>query len=256
MDVRLQRGNAARPLGAVEVWDAFSVPARRSEDLGIASLQRRLAASLIDGAVFVSAIGAFVIAGVSVTLYTRSWRARRRGGGRRRANRGARVASAMREPGWSATWRRVFWVLTLLAAVGGRNWRGPGARLLRIRRVDARTGGPIGIRSALIGFLVTAAWRELNSRFYRLEPEEEEDRQARLQALKPELDKLRDSDPAADPDARRQFEEMARANTRNCLGTVARRLPGHFALELPALWSPRHQSISDRLAGIVTVVDP
>ena len=31
-----------------------------------------------------------------------------------------------------------------------RNWRSPGFRLLRIRRVDVPTGGPISIRSALI----------------------------------------------------------------------------------------------------------
>jgi hypothetical protein len=42
-------------------------------------------------------------------------------------------------------------------AVGGRNWRSPGFRAVGLRRVDAQTGGPICVRSALIGLLFDQA---------------------------------------------------------------------------------------------------
>lgn len=32
-------------------------------------------------------------------------------------------------------------------------------------------------------------------------------------------------------------------------------LAAGFAFKLPALWSPRHQTVGDRLAGVVVVID-
>ena len=36
-------------------------------------------------------------------------------------------------------------------AIASRNWRGLGFRVVGLRRVDARTGGVVSVRSALIG---------------------------------------------------------------------------------------------------------
>jgi hypothetical protein len=42
------------------------------------------------------------------------------------------------------------WGLSAGVGVLGRNQRGPSFRLLRLRRVDVRTGGRVSVRSALV----------------------------------------------------------------------------------------------------------
>jgi hypothetical protein len=51
--------------------------------------------------------------------------------------------------------RRVIASVSTATEIGWRNWRTPGDRLLGIHRVDAVTGGPISVRSAVVRRLVT-----------------------------------------------------------------------------------------------------
>jgi hypothetical protein len=45
--------------------------------------------------------------------------------------------------------------------VAERNWRGPGFRVVGVRRVDAQTGGAVSVRSALLGVLFDQVWQAL-----------------------------------------------------------------------------------------------
>ena len=51
--------------------------------------------------------------------------------------------------------------------IGFRNWPTPGMRLLGVRRVDAATGGPVTVRSAMIGQLTTELFGALMSEITR-----------------------------------------------------------------------------------------
>ncbi|MBV9820319.1 MAG: hypothetical protein JOZ07_18460 [Solirubrobacterales bacterium] len=104
--------------------------------------------------------------------------------------------------------------LGLVAAVAARNWRGPGQRLLGIRRIDARTQGPVTVRSALTSRLVTMAW---------------------------------------EAGAARVPVPGQRGAAPTLLGALVRTTLGPVALALSALTSARAQSLPDRLGGIVVV---
>ncbi|HEY5429862.1 MAG TPA: hypothetical protein VIK04_12150 [Solirubrobacteraceae bacterium] len=137
-------------------------------------------------------------------------------------------------------------------AVSGRNWRGPGSRLLRTRLADARTGGPVTVRSALILSLVSALEREAVRSLIRRAVARTTALSAALQPRIDEITREHVGDPAGQ---QRAMTELYGEQGDNPLGACLSPLLAGVAFRLPALWPPKHQTIGERLAGVVVVVE-
>jgi uncharacterized RDD family membrane protein YckC len=214
--------------------------------LEIGSLQRRALAALIDAALFVPPV--MLAGGGGVWLYM-AWRRRRSGGDDDDFDFAERVPfRRLAEP----RWQLAMWVATAPLDIALRNWRSPGARAMGLRRVDARTGGPVSVRSALIHKAVEAASRVLNQRahrpFYRRLTE-------RRDAIQADMREARRAH-ADDPEAReRAVAEVQRRHDIRPWGCCAMGLLGLLPRYLPALWSPRNQTLPERVAGTIVVVE-
>src|SRR6202012_5414668 len=133
----LHRAHARR-----DMWEALSVTLRQ-RDPEIASLRLRVVASCIDAACILSAWGA-AIGGTAL------WN--------RRHNGASEVRLLAPLDRWNAWSHSRVWQRTAVArAVALRNWPSLGMHLLHIHREDARTGGPVTVRSALTRHLVDQA---------------------------------------------------------------------------------------------------
>ena len=214
--------------------------------LEIASLRRRFAASLIDAGVFLLPMA--LEGGGAAWLYMAYLR-------RRDGEEDSEPDFAERAPfGRLAEprWQVMMWVATAPLEIALRNWRSPGARAMGLRRVDARTGGPVSVRSAVTRKAVETAARELNRRvdrpFQRRFTE-------RVEAMQAEMREARRAQ-AGDRDAReRAAAEVLRRHHVRPWGPCGRGLLGLVPRYLPALWSPRNQTLTDRVAGILVVVE-
>ena len=132
--------------------------------------------------------------------------------------------------------------------LGSRNSRTPGARVVGIRRVDARTGGPITVRQAL----TRAALAQFSIEAGRIRSEEV---MRRTRAIEPDLAKVREAHPhdrrAEMRETMALYEQHGINPARSCGWIVARSL----LMALSVLIAPRHQTLPDLLAGTVVVVD-
>ena len=183
-----------------------------------ASLRRRFAAWAIDAGIVVISLG---VAGV-VTFRWLTGTAERRAPDEREDEPGLpRVAD------WFRRWGPTLTVFSFVTEVLGRNGRGPGAHLLGLRRVDARTGGPVTVRSALIGSSVRVVTTPLQ-----------------VAAVTAVQNRRQERTRTAEPGP--QFSTSA-----GCLAPLTVTVAPH----LPALLAPGHRSLSDRAAGIVVVVE-
>jgi hypothetical protein len=192
-------------------------------ELRIASPGRRVAAELLDRLIY---LAGFSLAAVAVT------------------------ARGKWEP--SPRLFRTIGALGQAAPVPGRNWRGPGSRLLGTRLADARTGGPVSVRSAFIITAVSAIQQEAIRPLIRRAVSR---MNARSAALKPRIDEVRRATAGDARAQQRALMDLYKAEGVNPLGGCLSPLAAGFAFNLPALWSPRHQTIGERLAGVVVVVD-
>jgi hypothetical protein len=132
-----------------------------------------------------------------------------------------------------------------------RNWRTPGKRILGIRRVDARTNGPVGARSAIVGALAQAAITQLMREFNRPAVARAGERS---QAATKAIQGLHDSRPNAklaelSPELMRIYIE----HRVNPLVTPALLVGEAVLLQLPALRSRRRQTLTERVAGTVVI---
>lgn len=246
---------------------------RRAQDLIIAPMSRRLLASLID-----LAAGVGVIASIPLGLVALAKLGvfRRLSGSRIAKATGERVEKQLVPPGGllagaaaahaagrdqptrsPKAFRLALALLGLRSSVRHRNRRSPGYRLLGLRRVDLRTGGPVGIRSAIVRIAVTRARAALVS---RLSAPVRRRGEVQRRELAPELEKLirRHRD---DPTETRQraIADFYRERNVTPFAPLARLvLPGLAATcasEMIALWSPLRQGLTDRLAGTVVIVE-
>jgi uncharacterized RDD family membrane protein YckC len=136
------------------------------------------------------------------------------------------------------------------AALLLRNRRSPGQRLLGIRRVDARTGGPVSLGAAIVCQLcdygLKLLWRPVTRRV--------SDRQAErsAEATRGIVD-FRAAH--AGDTARIQEETMAiyRETGTSCVPSLLTHIVAGWAMPLTALGSPRRQTIADRVSGTVLV---
>jgi hypothetical protein len=138
------------------------------------------------------------------------------------------------------------------AAVPARNWRGPGSRLLGTRMADARTGGPVTIRSALILHLVSAIEKEAARPLTRRAVER---MNAQSAALRPRMDEIRRATAGDEQAEQKAMMDLVKAEGVNPVAGCLPPLAAGFAFTLPALWSPRHQTLRERLAGVVVIVN-
>jgi len=152
---------------------------------------------------------------------------------------------------------RWFWiavhVTTLPLALKNREDQGRTVRGSRIRRVDLRTGGPITVRGALIHFVATIAVDETKQ---LAKSELKKRRGARIKALYPRLDQLRrehEGDQAGLEAAWAALLAQHRLSTVKAV--LLQSIVGEAFRVVPILLTPRHQTLPDLLAGIVTVVD-
>jgi uncharacterized RDD family membrane protein YckC len=204
---------------------------------GIASLPRRAAAGACDGLLMLTILG--TTAGAVFAVLSRL---------------GLR-------PGWfdglgpdPTTLQR--WELPLtvasvgLSAIGG-NWRSPGMRALGIRRVDADTGGPVSVRSACVESAVGAVVTQVEKRLRRPEAEAYEGRRV---AANEELERMRESNPDADPsEVLHRSQEILHQQRVGCGPLALRGAATVMVVQLPALRSRRRQTLGQRLAGTVVV---
>jgi hypothetical protein len=154
----------------------------------------------------------------------------------------------------TATQRTALWSSSAGLDVSTRNSRGLAFRLLRLRRVDARTGGPVSVGSALVGELFDSAWRAVTGRLFRSVTSGERDR---IAALRPQMKEI-ERKYTDDPDGRRRAViDFYSTNQVNPAARCARPLlQAMIANLLLALWTPQGQSTRDRLTRTVLVVDP
>jgi hypothetical protein len=215
----------------------------RQRDPELASLGRRLCCRFIDVAwilgLMAGTLGATVV-----------WdKARERGALEGLNRRLERWNVFMKSP----RWRRVGPVVSVAAAVGTRNWRSPGARAMHVRRRDVRTGGPVTVRAALTGHLASQAQMRLVKRL--LAPRRKR-HEAQVRAIQDDLDAARREhvdDPRAQHQAMAAVYRAAGVNPlRGCSPTA---LVPAILEALVRLGTPRHQSLSDWVAGIVVVRD-
>lgn len=214
--------------------------------LEIASLRRRTVGRLIDAGAFVIPTMLVGAAGAGVYFAYRRWRG---GGDEAESPFGEDGFTPFRRwarsPGWSVALR----FGSLPIDVRMRNSRSPGDRAMGLRRVDARTGGPVSVRSAVIKTTVEATAAELN----RLAQRPFEERRRVVLAEVDEARRYHKGDLEAQQ--RAMAEVFRRHRFRPWGGACGRGALGVVPLQLPALWSPRNQSLPEWIAGIVTVRD-
>lgn len=213
----------------------------RKGDLCVASIPRRLLASLID-LVFVLAGGGLAIGAYTGTI----------------ALLGKKEALDLRrlpEITQSKQVRIVLSVFTFVASVLLTGRRGPGFRIVGIRLVDARTGGPVSLRQATVRVSAQRVWpplvRRFTSRPLKAQQARQQEMRSRIEALKREYGEDREALQLAITEAYR--ETQIRPYTA-CLPAL---IPLLFslAIQAPALCSPLRQGLPDKLAGTTVVRD-
>ena len=206
--------------------------------LELAGVRQRLLAGLID-----SGLGVGVLGGLAGILLERG-----RPDVMERLRR-AKVAVERLGEWTSAPWvTRARSVLGVIWAVGMRNARTPGMRAAHIHRVDARTGGPVTVRSALTRVAFERAWSAAGK---RVTDPMFEHFQAREKARQAELDEVRRTHPD-DPRAEADVGASQGLFAPSCCGVILAMLAIH---ELPRAITSRRQNLTEWVAGIVVVRD-
>jgi len=206
-------------------------------DPDVASLPRRMAAGTVDGMIILIVWGAAIF----VASNARGRWARARG-------RGAQD--------WSVPVRMMGLMNTSASGASGAlnlampNWRSPGLRLLRLRRVDARTRGPVRARQAIVRSLAENLERRL---WHELNRPATERAELRQQAANDEIARMREARPDADPEElnRDAFAIQTRLGA-SCAPTPRLLLPLVFNW-LAMLQSRRRQLPGERLARTVVI---
>jgi hypothetical protein len=221
--------------------------------LEIAPLRRRLMARLIDTAAFLIPL---LLVGVAGAGLYHLYRRRRAAGDEASDPFDAPELPLVRRVGESTTWRLGLVAASVPIEVAIRNWRTPGDRAMGLRRVDARTGGPVSVRSTLIRVGVQTASRESNRWVQRPLHERSLERTRGLKAELKEAREIRVGDREAQKRAMAEVLKRSRVRpSSSCGRALLSGTLGSVPLYLPALWSARNQTLPERIAGILTVRD-
>jgi hypothetical protein len=139
-----------------------------------------------------------------------------------------------------------------LAAVG-RNWRGPGFRVVGLRRVDARTGGPVGVRSVLIGVLFDLARQSAARPLFRARARRERHRR---RELAPKLNEIERKHVANRQARRRAVREFHKENKVNPVAGCGWQVAGPILSQLVLAAAIRNgRTVYDRFTGTMVVTD-
>lgn len=138
-------------------------------------------------------------------------------------------------------------------AVASRNWRSPGRRLVGLRRVDARTRGPVSVRSVLIGAVVSEVQQAAGRRLFQSQANRERDRLGKLAPRLKEIDRAYGTDLHARERARMEFYKENRVNA---LAGCGWRIAGPMLVQLTLTIAIRDgRTAYDRLTGTIVVTD-
>ena len=222
-------------------------------DYDVASVPRRLLAAGLNTVLFVGALTG-VLVGRGRAKERRSKRSRRsdRPGG-------ASVLQLERAHEWFRTRNGRVAVQIgsmLLIEIPSRNLRSPGAWMTGIKTVDSRTGGPVKIRSVVIANATGVATGQVTKRLTRPLTAKADRAELRRAMLSVQVEQLRREyadDPAAQTEA---IMSLYRANDVNPLASIAWRIPTLLISPLAALFTPDHQTIVQRAAGVAVVRAP
>jgi uncharacterized RDD family membrane protein YckC len=214
----------------------------------IASIRRRLLARAIDSVSLVAAVGAFAAvcwaldrvfgSGPCTRFVMPACEVPPSGG---------RPLPQIR-PSWSQSFDQ-----QVAREIALRNVRSPGKCVLRIRRVDASTYGPVTVTSAVISKAVRAG------SFYLLGRAIAPARQRALEQWNEYSTKTTELKERYGDDGeglQRALMEASGGGATGCLKNCGMTLFGFIPFtELPALLSPLRQGLADRLAGTVVIVE-
>lgn len=219
---------------------------RGQRDQQVASLRRRFLASLINvtvvGLTSTVAVGAWVlVAGRVLDRREGTTRARPTGSDAGASNpaRSRRVKTALR-------------LLAVASWMPMRERRSPGYRMLHMRLVDARTGDQPTPWQQIIRTVASNSWRALSNR-----PLARRDVRnlADYEKMRSELDAARREHPDDEEARSVAFMRIYEANKAQVsFLPILARLGVAVAIELP-VWSAEKQSLPDRLAGTIVIVD-
>lgn len=222
------------------------VTGHQRRDLRVAPMRRRVLASMLNALVGILALALTLGGAYAVTSLI---------GGEEKLQRARPLKRVT-----GSVWGRL--ALQLCGFVLGVLLTGrqsPGSRIVGIRLVDARTGGPVSRRQAILRVGVRQAWQALTKRSIappvRHKPDEVPDLRSEVEALKREH---ADDQEAFQLAMMRFHEEHKHELGVSCLPLYRRlliRLPLAVAIDAPVLWSPLHQGLPDMLAGTVMIVD-
>jgi uncharacterized RDD family membrane protein YckC len=194
-------------------------------DADVATVPERGLATAVDGVLMLLVIGG----GSAVVAWRVDWQ-----------------GSSDLEPALT----RITWAIRAVALFR-RDWRSPGQRVVGYRRVDARTGGPVTLRSAIAGQVAGLGWsrltRPIRERVIRSHGARAEIARRRIEEIK-----------ALHTDRERMIEEtmrIYREENVSCVPTILTSCSIGALIPLSALLSPRRQTIMDRLSGTVLVRD-
>jgi uncharacterized RDD family membrane protein YckC len=219
----------------------------RRPKLEVASLRRRFVASLLDVLVGLLALVLTIGAGAGIVTVLRR---RRVSFLRGLVSGSANVPIRLQSQPLKAILRVAPFTVPLLA----KERLSPGFRILGLRRVDARTGESVSRRQRLIRAATRQTWQILCR---RLVPVPKTQASAGHEELRSEIEL-----------AKRRYINDQQALQREVMGIyndkrvgsshmsclpVLWRISLMVAIELPVFWSPRKQSLVDRLAGTVIV---
>ncbi len=219
------------------MWDALRVTPT-APPFELAGLKQRLLADLIDSGVGLGVLGG--LAGIALE--------RGRPDVLERVRRAKVAVERLGEWTTSPQVKRARSVVGVLWAVGMRNARGPGMRAAHIHRVDARTGGPVTVRSALRRVAFEWTWRAASKRL--TDPMFEPSGRAR-RSCRPSSTRS----AALTPTTRgpRPPSEHPRGRSRRVAAGVI--LLTTAIQELPRTFTSRRQNLTEWVAGIVVVRD-
>jgi uncharacterized RDD family membrane protein YckC len=208
----------------------------------VAPLGRRAAAAAIDSGLVAAGVGMAIGAGIGIAV------AADRGlvqVGERLKRLGDRVSTGVESQRVS----RIIDLASFAASVHLRNARSPGMKVMHLRRADARSGGPVTVRSVVIRQLVWLASGRISARVWRPGWGRY---QARLKELHTEFQEFRRQHPD-DKEAEMAFYSSHKgAVPTSCCAVMAANL---VLQRVPALLTPRRQNLADWVAGIVVVSD-
>ena len=122
-----------------------------------------------------------------------------------------------------------------------------------LRRVDARTGGPVSIRSVLIGLVLDLARQSATRPLFRARARREQDRRKELAPRLKEIER----DQVADPEARRRaVRAFYKENNFNPFAGCGWQLAGPILSQLVLAGAIRDgRTVHDRLTGTIVVTD-